>query len=202
MSPSASGSVLPCSAVRHAASFFMSRRISSWSFSMMRARCPIGTFLQVLNAAAAAFTALSTSSAPHIGTRASTSWVAGLTTSRHSFAFESTNCPFTSSFTRGTEGDATWGFAAIGFSYGNTSIIEPVRQPLLPDVPTFRHIQVEEPHGPQHEGHRRYQCATNHADPREVRSEPPVAWLERRGRSRGAPDVHELGRLRDRGGAS
>jgi hypothetical protein len=45
------------------------------------------------------FTALSTSAASHIGTRASTSWVAGLTTSRHCLAFDSTNLPSSSNLT-------------------------------------------------------------------------------------------------------
>lgn len=70
-----------------AASFFMSRRISSWSLSMMRARAPSRTLRQVLNASAA-FTARSTSSAPHIGTRARTCCVAGFTTSRQALALE------------------------------------------------------------------------------------------------------------------
>jgi hypothetical protein len=42
--------VLPCSAVRIAASSFMFSRISCWYFRKMRARAPIGVLRQVLNA--------------------------------------------------------------------------------------------------------------------------------------------------------
>ncbi len=82
-SPSASASVLPCSAVRRAASSFMFSRINCWYFRKMRARAPMGVLRQILNAFAAAATAASTSSAVASGTRASTACVAGLTTSRH-----------------------------------------------------------------------------------------------------------------------
>ncbi len=47
-SPSASASVLPCSWVRHSASFFMSRRMSSWSLSITRTRVPTEALRQVL----------------------------------------------------------------------------------------------------------------------------------------------------------
>src|SRR5258708_288808 len=116
MSPSASGSVLPCSAVSRAAIFFMARRISSWSLSMMRARWAIGTLRQVLKASAAALTASPTSFASHIGTRASTFCVAGFTTSRHAFALDSTNWPLISSLTLGTASDRACGLAAMMIS--------------------------------------------------------------------------------------
>ncbi|MNY46854.1 hypothetical protein D3C86_1820740 [compost metagenome] len=56
-SPSASGRVLPCSAVRIAASSFMFSRISCWYLRKMRARAPIGVLRQVLKAALALATA-------------------------------------------------------------------------------------------------------------------------------------------------
>src|SRR5258706_1833229 len=116
MSPSASGSVLPCSAVSTAAIFFMSRRMSSWSFNMMRARWPMGTLRQVLKASAADFTASATSAASHIGTRARTCCVAGLITLRHALAFDSTNWPLISSLTLGTASDRACGLAAMVIS--------------------------------------------------------------------------------------
>jgi hypothetical protein len=64
-----------------------------------------------LNASAAFFTASPTSSALHMGTRASTSWVAGFTTSRQSRARDSTNFPLMSSLT--VAGDAACGLAAM-----------------------------------------------------------------------------------------
>ena len=66
---------------------------------MMRRRAPRGVSFHVANAACAAFTARSTSSTVANGTRASTSWVAGLTMSRHSLVFDSTNSPSISSLT-------------------------------------------------------------------------------------------------------
>ncbi len=90
---------------------------------MMRARWPMGTLRQVLNASAAAFTASPTSAASHIGTRASTSCVAGLTTSRHCFALDSTKWPLTSSFTVETAFDWTWGLAAMGVLLGTFDML-------------------------------------------------------------------------------
>ena len=81
---------------------------------MMRARCAIGVVFHVLKASAADFTARSTSSAPHIGTRASTFCVAGSTTSRQSRALDSTSLPSRNSFTVGTACDTDLGLAAIG----------------------------------------------------------------------------------------
>ena len=49
-SPSASASVLPCSALSVCAIRLMCSRTSAWSLSMMRARAAIGVFFQVLNA--------------------------------------------------------------------------------------------------------------------------------------------------------
>ncbi len=103
-SPSASGRVLPCSAVRIAASSFMFSRISCWYLRKMRARAPMGVFFQVLNAALALATARSTSSGVAKGTRARTSWVAGLITSRHSEVVDSTGLPSRKSLTVGTAG--------------------------------------------------------------------------------------------------
>src|SRR5580765_3363614 len=137
-SPSASGSVLPCSAVSTAASFFMSRRISSWSFSITRARAAIGVLRHVLNASAAAFTATPTSAASHIGTRARTSCVAGFTTSRQAFAFDSTNCPLMRSLTVGTV--LGWGLAAMANLFGKTSIIARLSLPRVPETQVPRRL--------------------------------------------------------------
>ena len=116
-SPSASGKVLPCSAVRQAANFFMSRRISSCSFSMIRARAPIGVFFQVLNACAAPSIAALISSWVANGTRARTSCVAGFTTSFQTWVFDSTNLPLINSFTLAWLAETADGFsrtAAMG----------------------------------------------------------------------------------------
>ncbi|MNE56555.1 hypothetical protein D3C80_1514700 [compost metagenome] len=74
-------------------------RISACSLSMMRMRAPIGVLRQVWKARWAAATAASTSSTVANGTRASTSWVAGLTMSRHSVVVDSTHWPSISSLT-------------------------------------------------------------------------------------------------------
>ncbi|MDT4814248.1 hypothetical protein FQZ97_472480 [compost metagenome] len=103
MSPSASGRVLPCSAVRMAASSFMFSRISCWYLRKMRARAPIGVLRQVLKASLALATAAFISSSVAKGTRARTSWVAGLTTSRHWLVRDSTSWPPISSLTVGME---------------------------------------------------------------------------------------------------
>jgi len=66
---------------------------------------PIGVLRQVLKASLAAATAASTSAVVANGTRASTSCVAGLTTSRHSVVRDSTNSPSIKSFTVGTAAD-------------------------------------------------------------------------------------------------
>ncbi|MNN49018.1 hypothetical protein D3C81_1635220 [compost metagenome] len=73
ISPSASGRVLPCSAVSSAASSFMFSRISCWYLRKIRARVPIGVFFQVLKAFFALATAASISSWVAKGTRARTS---------------------------------------------------------------------------------------------------------------------------------
>ncbi|MNZ93811.1 hypothetical protein D3C78_1128990 [compost metagenome] len=99
MSPSASGRVLPCSAVSSAASSFMFSRISCWYLRKIRARVPIGVFFQVLKAFLALATAVSISAWVAKGTRARTSWVAGLITSRHSEVVDSTSLPSISSLT-------------------------------------------------------------------------------------------------------
>src|SRR5690554_1987173 len=60
---------------------------------MMRIRLPSGTLRHSLKASLALATARSTSSAVQKGTRATTSWVAGLTTSRHSWLWDWTGWP-------------------------------------------------------------------------------------------------------------
>jgi hypothetical protein len=60
-------------------------------FRKMRARAPMGVFFQVLKASLAEATAALISSCVAKGTRASTCCVAGLTTSRHSVVWDSTN---------------------------------------------------------------------------------------------------------------
>src|SRR5471030_238777 len=101
MSPSASSRVLPCSAVSVAASSAMFSRISCWYLRKMRARAPIGVLRQVLKARWPAETACATSSTVANGTRASTSWVAGLTTSRQTVVRDSTHSPLISKGTVG-----------------------------------------------------------------------------------------------------
>src|ERR1700761_8110876 len=59
----------------------------------MRARTPIGVRRQVRKASLAAATAAFSSWGVANATRASTSWVAGLMTSRHSVVLESTQSP-------------------------------------------------------------------------------------------------------------
>ncbi|MOA20654.1 hypothetical protein D3C78_1411090 [compost metagenome] len=100
-SPSASGRVLPCSAVSRAASSLMFSRISCWYLRKTRERVPIGVLRQVLKACLALATAAFISSAVAKGTRARTSWVAGLTTSRHWVLRDSTNSPLMRSLTLG-----------------------------------------------------------------------------------------------------
>ncbi|MCY1186064.1 hypothetical protein D9M73_268990 [compost metagenome] len=72
-SPSASGKVLPCSAVSRAASSLMFSRISCWYLRKIRARAPMGVLRHVLKACLALATAASISSAVAKGTRARTS---------------------------------------------------------------------------------------------------------------------------------
>ncbi len=74
---------------------------------MMRSRAPSGVWRQVAKARCAAPTAALTSAAVASGTRASTCWVAGLTTGRNSVAADSTHSPLINSLTVGT--------AALGF---------------------------------------------------------------------------------------
>ncbi len=93
ISPSASGSVLPCSAVNVCAMRFMFWRTRSWNLSMMRMRVPSDVRRHVWNAFTADATAASTSSFVANGTRPTRSWVAGFTMSRHSFVVDSTNLP-------------------------------------------------------------------------------------------------------------
>src|SRR5260370_19342694 len=69
----------------------------------MRARAPIGVLRQILNACFAAATARFTSAVVASGTRARTSWVAGLMTSRQWVVVESNHSPLISSLTRGAE---------------------------------------------------------------------------------------------------
>jgi len=71
----------------------------------MRARAPIGVLRQVLKAFWPLATARSISSAVAKGTRARTSWVAGLTTSRQSWVVDSINSPSISNLTVGMELD-------------------------------------------------------------------------------------------------
>ena len=82
-SPSASGRVLPCSRVISWASSAVFSRIRCCSLSMMRMRAPSELLRQVWKAWCALATASSTSSRVAKGTRATTSCVAGLVTSRH-----------------------------------------------------------------------------------------------------------------------
>ena len=79
----------------------MCSRTSACSFSMMRARAASGVFFQVLKARLAEATAALISSSVAKGTCASTSCVAGLTTSCHSPVCESTNLPSSSILTVG-----------------------------------------------------------------------------------------------------
>ena len=79
----------------------MSRLISSCSFNITRARTPIEVFFQVLKASAAPVMAASSSSLVANGTRASTSWVAGLMTSFQIVVLDSTNLPLIRSLTVG-----------------------------------------------------------------------------------------------------
>ncbi|OAG64959.1 hypothetical protein BIM11_5840 [Burkholderia pseudomallei] len=72
-SPSASGSVLPCSAVSVFAICGRFARTRSWNFSMMRMRAEIGVLFHFANAACAASTAAPTSATVENGTRASSS---------------------------------------------------------------------------------------------------------------------------------
>ncbi|KAF1069482.1 MAG: hypothetical protein GAK45_01095 [Pseudomonas citronellolis] len=113
-SPSASGRVLPCSAVRIAASSFMCSRISCWYLRKIRERAPIGVFFQVRNAVLALAMARCTSSSVAKGTRASTCWVAGLITSRHCVEVDSTALPSMNSLTVGT--------AVVGAVIGSPSL--------------------------------------------------------------------------------
>ena len=83
------------------ASFFMSRT-RAWSLSMMRARAASGVFFQVLYAPSRPRRRPRSSASVANGTRASTCWVAGLTTSCHSVAADSTNWPSISSLTVAT----------------------------------------------------------------------------------------------------
>ncbi|EDT38040.1 hypothetical protein BamMEX5DRAFT_6178 [Burkholderia ambifaria MEX-5] len=112
MSPCASGSVLPCSAVSVCAIRSRLRRTRSWNFSMMRSRAPIGVVFQVWNARCADAIAASTSSSVAYGTRPITSCVAGLTMSPHSALCESTNAPSISSLAVG-RARVVWGTAAF-----------------------------------------------------------------------------------------
>ena len=80
-SPRESARVLPCSVVTDMASLSMSRRMSSWSLSMIRCRAVMGVFFHVLKACLAAATADSNSTWVVRGMRLTTSWVAGLITS-------------------------------------------------------------------------------------------------------------------------
>src|SRR5690554_2166833 len=84
-----------------AASSFMFSRISCWYLRKMRARAPIGVLRQVLKACLAPATAALISSGVAKGTRANTSWVAGLITSRHCSVFDSMNSPLINSLTLG-----------------------------------------------------------------------------------------------------
>ncbi|KAG1252933.1 hypothetical protein G6F68_011558 [Rhizopus microsporus] len=100
-SPSASGRVLPCSAVRMWASSLMFSRSSCWDLRKRRARVPIGVSRQVLKASLAAATAAFTSPVVANGPWASTSWVAGLITSCQWEVADSTNWPSISMRIRG-----------------------------------------------------------------------------------------------------
>ena len=80
-SPSASDSTLPCCSVMMALISLRSRSSNSFSLNMTRARRSGGVLAQAGHAAAAAATALFTSSAPANATRADNSPEAGLNTS-------------------------------------------------------------------------------------------------------------------------
>ncbi|MCY1440024.1 hypothetical protein D9M71_562810 [compost metagenome] len=84
----------------------MFSRISCWYLRKIRARAPIGVFFQVLKAFLALATAASISAWVAKGTRARTSWVAGLITSRHSLVVDSTSLPSISSLTVATAAGA------------------------------------------------------------------------------------------------
>ena len=79
----------------------------------MRARAPIGVLRQVLKASLGRGDRRIHFVGVANGTRASTSCVAGLTTSRHSVRFDSTNSPSMSSLTVGTGWLWVMGLAAI-----------------------------------------------------------------------------------------
>ncbi len=79
----------------------MFSRISCWYLRKILARVPIDALRQVLNALPAAATAAFSSSAVASGTRARTSCVAGLRTSRHWVVRDSTSLP---SISNGTVG--------------------------------------------------------------------------------------------------
>src|SRR5476649_1757332 len=87
--------------VRVAARSAMFSRISCCNFRKIRARAPIGVLRQVLKARWAAAMAALTSSGVANGTLASTSWVAGLTTSRQTVVRDSTHSPLISKGTVG-----------------------------------------------------------------------------------------------------
>ncbi|MNV88522.1 hypothetical protein D3C71_1827370 [compost metagenome] len=87
----------------------MFSRISCCSLRKMRARVPIGVFFQVAKAFFALLTARLISSGVAKGTRASTSWVAGLTTLRHWVVRDSSSWPSISSLTLGASTAAAVG---------------------------------------------------------------------------------------------
>src|SRR5690606_3901469 len=101
-SPSASGSVLPCSRVIISASLPVFSRSSCCSFSITRMRAPCPVLRQVWKASLALDTARSSSSRVANGTRATTCWVAGSITSRHSEVLDSISLPPINSGTVGT----------------------------------------------------------------------------------------------------
>ncbi|MNJ69741.1 hypothetical protein D3C77_661270 [compost metagenome] len=79
----------------------MCSRISCWYLRKIRARAPIGVLRQVLKASLALATAAFISASVAKGTRASTSCVAGLTTSRQWLVDDSTSLPPIRSLTVG-----------------------------------------------------------------------------------------------------
>lgn len=92
-SPSASTSVFPCSFVMFFAISDMLARIICWRRSMTCWRVRIEVWLHVLNARFDESTAACISSWVHLGTRVTSSLVAGSFSSIHSVVVESTNFP-------------------------------------------------------------------------------------------------------------
>lgn len=100
-SPSASTRVFPCSLVMFFANSAMLSRMIPWNFSITCCRVRIDVWLQVLYARFADSTAACISSGVDLGTRVTTSFVAGSCKSIQSLVVESTNLPSMNNFTVG-----------------------------------------------------------------------------------------------------